>query len=92
LVLVFALIPNKSKVSYTRIARELLILKNNLSPVNIFTDFEQGIIDAFTNVFFGAQMRDCFFSFGQCLWIKIQNLPEILQKYVNDTDFGLKII
>ncbi|KAE9524411.1 hypothetical protein AGLY_015132 [Aphis glycines] len=55
------------------------------------TDFEQGLIDAFTNVFLGAQMRGCFFHFGQCLWRKIQNLPEIRQKYVNDPDFGLKI-
>jgi len=91
LPLVFALISKKSKESYTRVARELLILENNLSTIIIMTDFKQGLIDAFTNVFPDAQMRGCFFHFGQCLWRKIQNLPEIRQKYVNDADFGLKI-
>ncbi|KAF0707056.1 Uncharacterized protein FWK35_00036525 [Aphis craccivora] len=36
-------------------------------------------------------MRVCFFHFGQCLWRKIQNLPDIRQKYVNNADFSLKI-
>ncbi|XP_025412819.1 uncharacterized protein LOC112685210 [Sipha flava] len=55
------------------------------------TDFEQGLIDAFTNVFPGTQIRGCCFHFGQCLWRKIKNLPEIRQKYMNDADLSLKI-
>jgi hypothetical protein len=86
--MVFALIPNKSKESYARVS---LILEKNLSPISMMTDFEQGLIDAFTNVFPGTQMRSCFFHFGQCFWQKIQDLPEIRQKYMSDADFGLKI-
>lgn len=45
------------------------------------TDFEQGLIDAFANVFTGTQIRGCSFHYGQYLRQKIQNLPEIRQKY-----------
>jgi len=49
LPLVFVLLQNKSKESCTRVARELLILEKNLSPISILTDFEHGLIEAFTN-------------------------------------------
>jgi len=55
------------------------------------TDFEQGLIDAFANVFTGTQIRGCSFHYGQYLRQKIQNLPEIRQKYTNNADFALKI-
>ncbi|KAL4120119.1 hypothetical protein QTP88_012853 [Uroleucon formosanum] len=55
------------------------------------TDFEHGLIEAFTNVYTGTQMRGYFFHFGQCLWRKIQSLPKIRQKYPNNADFALKI-
>ncbi|KAL5237010.1 hypothetical protein ACI65C_004420 [Semiaphis heraclei] len=43
LLLVFALVPNKTRDSYTKILQELLILEKNLCPASIMVDFEQAL-------------------------------------------------
>jgi len=64
---VFALLPNKTKDSYDRVARELLNLNKNLQPATIMTDFEQTLFGAFIDVFTNTKIRGCFFHFGQCI-------------------------
>lgn len=55
------------------------------------TGFVQGIFGAFSDVFINVHIRGGFFHFGQCIWRKIQNLPDLREKYMNNVDFALKI-
>jgi len=72
LPLVYALIPNKTRDSYIRIAQELLNLEKNYGQqVRIMVDFEKALFGALTDVFDGVQIRGCFFHFGHCIWRKI---------------------
>lgn len=91
LPLVFALLPNKTKDSYDRVARELLNLNKNLQPATIMTDFEPALFGAFSDVFTNTKIRGCFFHFGQCIWRKIQTMSDIREKYISDADFTLNI-
>lgn len=91
LPLVFALVPNKTRDSYTKIIKELLNLEKNLRPASVMVDFEQALLGAITDVFKDTRIRGCFFHFGQCIWRKIQCIPEIREKYISNADFALNV-
>eukprot|EP00102_Acyrthosiphon_pisum_P017587 XP_008189050.1 PREDICTED: uncharacterized protein LOC103311248 [Acyrthosiphon pisum] len=91
LPLVFALVPNKTRGSYTKIINELLNLEKNLRPASVMVDFEQALLGAITDVFKDTRIRGCFFHFGQCIWRKIQCIPEIREKYISNADFALNV-
>lgn len=91
LPLVFALVPNKTRDSYTKIIKELLNLEKNLRPASVMVDFEQVLLGAITDVFKDTRIRGCFFHFGQCIWRKIQCIPEIREKYISNANFALNV-
>jgi hypothetical protein len=57
------------------------------------TDFEPALFGAFAEIYEGIRSRGCFFHFGQCLWRKIQQNPDLQKKYTDDKDpdFSLKL-
>jgi len=92
LPLVYGLLPNKEQDSYTRFlsAMETLATSEQVAfqPKSILTDFEAGCLNAFEEVFPGAERRGCYFHHTQCIWKHLQQFPDILSKYNNDPDFA----
>ncbi|KAL8621075.1 hypothetical protein ACOMHN_040600 [Nucella lapillus] len=76
--LVFALLPDKSQHTYTRLFDTITRLCHErnlpLSPQIIQTDFEIAAIQAYQISFPQSRIRGCFFHFTQSLWRKVQNL------------------
>jgi hypothetical protein len=91
--LVYALLPNKTKETYKRLLEQLNRLKPSLKPASVMTDFEPALFGAFAEIYEGIRSRGCFFHFGQCLWRKIQQNPDLQKKYTDDKDpdFSLKL-
>lgn len=57
----------------------------------MLSDFEFGILNAFEIVFPLVERRGCFFHFSQSIWKRIQQIPNILNSYVTDPEFGLNV-
>ena len=89
LPLVYFLMPNRTGASYDRALAALSALNGNLRPATIMSDFEQASITSFRAQFPNTVQRGCFFHFSQCIWRKIQDTPELLQKYTEDSEFCL---
>lgn len=91
LPLVYALLPNKTEQTYVEVFQALTQLNPNLKPETITTDFEQAAINAFNATFPASIHRGCYFHFTQCVWRRIQGIPEVLRRYSEDPDFALNI-
>jgi len=74
LPLVYVLMTDRTKDSYTEVLNQLLKCKPDLDPKPIQIDFEQAFISAFQDIFPNAIINRCFFHFCQCVWRKIQSL------------------
>ncbi|CAK9292085.1 unnamed protein product [Gordionus sp. m RMFG-2023] len=76
--IVYALLPNKNKETYTKVLRVLIKYcgDNNiwLSPSLAQTDFENVAISALNDVFPTMAIKGCYFHFSQALWRKCQTL------------------
>ena len=74
--LVFALLPNKTEQTYTRLFTMLkgALLQNNLflTPQLVLMDFETSAKNALKAVFPQLTLKACFFHFTQCIWRKTQ--------------------
>lgn len=89
--LIYALLPNKTKCTYKRLIVELKKLQPNIKPSSIMMDFEVALHNAFEELFENVRIRGCFFHFCQCVWRKIQNIYELRQNYVEDSQFALNV-
>jgi hypothetical protein len=74
--LVFALLPNKTQRTHTRL---FTLLKDTiderdfvLNPETVMLDFEVAARNAITEVFPMSTLLGCFFHFTQCIWRKAQ--------------------
>jgi len=88
---VFALLPNKQTSTYIRMLEALKLLKPDLDPKSIMTDFEQATSNAFERSFPSASRRKCFFHFTQNLWRKIQDYSDIAHRYKTESEFAAQI-
>jgi hypothetical protein len=74
--LVFALLPNKTEQTYTRLFTMLkgALLKNNLflTPQLVLMDFETAARNALKAVFPQMTLKACCFHFALCIWRKTQ--------------------
>lgn len=75
LPVLFALLPNKSQATYTRLFQIASRLCHERSmpfhPTIIQTDFEQAVLQACRIVFPQSSLRGCFFHFSQSIWRKV---------------------
>lgn len=88
--LIYALLPDKSRVTYVRLLQKIKELLPGVTPASIMTDFETGMISAITEEFPQSRHRGCFFHFSQCINRKIQS-EGLKQRYETDADFALKM-
>ena len=70
----FALLPNKTEGTYTRLFRELFNHVNGNSPDGILVDFERSAISALHNVNQQLEIKGCFYHLCSNVWKHIQNL------------------
>lgn len=87
---VYALLPNKQSITYTRLLTELKNLQLGLNPETVMTDFEQAAMNSFSEEFPVSQQRGCFFHFNQSIWRKIQALG-LQRRYETDDQFALQV-
>ena len=88
-VLVFALLPNKTKATYRRFFSILKSAVNDrqsvLTPESWMIDFETAARNAWKETFPNTTIRGCFFHFTQCVWRKIQNCCATTEFRDNDS-------
>lgn len=86
----YALLPEKSQQTYSRVIKQIQILKFRLSPVSVLTDFENFQIDVFNDSFPEIRNRMCSFHFSIFssfhIWRKIQSIADIKSKYEDHND------
>uniref|UniRef100_A0A6P7GX96 Uncharacterized protein LOC114343419 n=1 Tax=Diabrotica virgifera virgifera TaxID=50390 RepID=A0A6P7GX96_DIAVI len=87
---VFALLPNKTQATYTRLFHELKTLRPGLRPTTIMVDYEIAAINALQQEFPEVRIRGCFFHFTQCLWRNMQ-CTGLQQVYTEDANFALHL-
>ena len=89
--MVYVLSNEKSTNSYIHVLTELKHLQSRLNPSTIMVDFEQAALLAFQTIFPDAVQQGCFFHFSQCIWRKLQQTPDLQQRYISDEHFALNI-
>ncbi|KAG8198782.1 hypothetical protein JTE90_007092 [Oedothorax gibbosus] len=76
LPVVYALLPDKTEATYTRLLEKLTEIALEFGYIfkpEMFTiDFEQAVINAIHLLFPNAEIKGCFFHFTQCIWKKTQ--------------------
>ncbi|KAL4112956.1 hypothetical protein QTP88_016668 [Uroleucon formosanum] len=90
LPLIYVLMADRTKDTYTEVLNQLLKCKSDLDPKSIQIDFEQAFISAFIDIFSNAKINGCFFHFRQCVWRKIQSL-ELQKVYSENSKFALQV-
>uniref|UniRef100_A0A6P7F682 UDP-glucuronosyltransferase 3A1-like n=1 Tax=Diabrotica virgifera virgifera TaxID=50390 RepID=A0A6P7F682_DIAVI len=84
----YALLPNKSRATYSRMFDLIKNLKPNLSPTAIHCDFEQAAFAAMEDCFPGVNINGCFFHLAQNMKKHVAQLGH-LTEYNNDAQFAL---
>lgn len=74
-----------------RVISSLVQLRPEMKPSSVMTDFESPLFSAFSDTFDNVTLRGCLFHFSQCIWRKINTLPDIREMYCNDPDFSLQL-
>ncbi|RWS06458.1 uncharacterized protein B4U80_07347, partial [Leptotrombidium deliense] len=74
---IYALLPNKTDATYTRMLNVLKEKIPSLNPISILTDFEIAAQNAFKTVFPHVEIRGCFFHFSQAFYRQIRANREL---------------
>lgn len=69
--LFYALLPNKSRQTYTRLFRLIKELRPQMNPTSVATDFEQAEFNAVSEVWPQCQIHACFFHLNQSMWRQV---------------------
>ncbi|XP_066935077.1 uncharacterized protein [Clytia hemisphaerica] len=86
---VFALLPNKTGITYKRLFNELSNHINN-DPTSMMFDFEIGAINAASNLFPGLDVNGCFFHLCVNIRKKVQAVG-LQTRYNNEPFLALHI-
>ncbi|XP_071747499.1 uncharacterized protein [Lepeophtheirus salmonis] len=87
---VYALLPNKTQATYTRLFQEISAINPCLSPQLVTTDFEMASMNALQSVFPDVQIKGCFYHLSQSIYRKIQE-NGLQDSYQNNPDFNINI-
>ena len=82
--LVFALLPNKGKATYTELFQKLSCIGH---PKTMIVDFEVAVIQTLRVHFPNTKLRGCFFHLNQSLFCKAQELG-FQARYETDKQFA----
>ena len=84
---IYALLPNKTEETYTRLFREVEQHVAN-SPTDILMDFERAALNSVGQVYPNTEFKGCFYHFSSNIWKHIQNLG-LQNPYQDDENFAL---
>ena len=87
---VYALLPNKSEKTYSRMIELISPSMPDASPSRILLDFEQAPMNAFQKFFISAQMSGCYFHLCQSLNRRINELC-LIKVYENKPELALAL-
>lgn len=90
LPMVYALLPDKTEHSYTRLFQKLAELQPSLNPLSIMADYEKASQNACVHVFPAVKVVGCLFHLGQSLWRKVQEV-HLADEYTNDADIRIHV-
>lgn len=88
--IIFALLPNKTKIIYTRLFKLIKEHIPNFNPNTITIDFETATIQAIKDVFPNTQISGCNYHFNQSLWRKVQDIG-LVEEYRDNEEIRLNI-
>ena len=86
---VYALLTNKSELTYTRLFTKLIEIRPGLNQFFIMADFEKAAMNALESTFLSA-VTGCFFHLTQNIYRKIQSAG-LTNLYIENTDFALQM-
>ncbi|KAL3089357.1 hypothetical protein niasHS_007079 [Heterodera schachtii] len=82
---VYALLPNKTLLTYTRFFRAIRdAMPAGWQPIRIMSDFERAAISAANEIFPNSTSTGCLFHFGNALFRRIQHLPNLFTRFRED--------
>ena len=84
---VFALLTNKSELTYKKLFTKLLDIRPELNPFLIMVDFEKAAINALESTFLSV-VSGCFFHLSQNIYRKIQSAG-FTNQYIENADFAI---
>ncbi|XP_018494064.1 uncharacterized protein LOC100897149 [Galendromus occidentalis] len=84
----YALLPNKSQASYTRMIQLLCTAWPHFKPTKVSLDFELGLSNAFRTTFPDAEMNGCLFHLVKNMKGKLMDLG-LMKRYNQDAEFAL---
>lgn len=88
---VYALLPKKDKVSYTRmfhlIGQAARRFGHQFQPSTVCIDFEMAVIETIQHIFPNSRIRGCLFHYSQAIWRKVQELG-LSVRYKEDMAFN----
>ncbi|XP_028967131.1 uncharacterized protein LOC108864184 [Galendromus occidentalis] len=84
----YALLPNKTQATYTRILELVREARPQFSPDKVSVDFELGLVNAFRTTFPNAEMNGCLFHLVKNMKGKLMDLG-LIRRYNQDADFAL---
>ena len=79
----YALLPNKTRATYTRLIPQLLHLNPNFNPESLMVAFEIGFILSFPQLFPATLIKGCFF---QIIYRQVVD-HGLLARYRDDVEF-----
>lgn len=68
--ILYALLPNKNKQTYSLLFRLIKSQATNWNPINIKVDFEISLMSAIIDTCPGVEIQGCYYHFTKCLWRK----------------------
>ncbi|XP_076039035.1 uncharacterized protein LOC143024138, partial [Oratosquilla oratoria] len=87
--IIYALLPNKQRSTYSKMFEMLKDLEPTLSPTSIICDFEHAAFTAMKEVFPEVEIKGCFFHLSQNMHRKITAMG-YTSMYNNDASFALR--
>ena len=67
---IYALLPNKTQITYTRLLREVSNVMNGASPTSVMMDFERAALNSFETVFPNNILSGCYLHLSSNAWKK----------------------
>ena len=84
----YALLPNKRQATYRRMLELICEAWPQFQPLQISSDFEVGLINAFKETFPTAEINGCFFHLVKNMKVKLSN-EGLLKRYNNEPELAL---
>lgn len=84
----YALLPNKCGKTYNKLFGMIKVLLPNLDPKSITCDYEMADFKSVSEIFPTAEIRGCFYSFGEKYEKKLCGLG-LTNRYNNESNFSL---